>query len=189
MVERAYFARTETEMPERTAEEAAPGRTAGAQPSSRGDIPPAVATAGLVAVLLLAARGSPLLRRALPAPNQAPAGKPAARTSSPGPSKASPSKIRRVLGWVSGALASAEAARNRAAGSGQPASAATGRRKPKAAERSPEAKHAKELHEAETGPDDHARASEPDRGRQATSPTEVPARGWKDVLWRTYEEV
>jgi len=27
------------------------------------------------------------------------------------------------------------------------------------------------------------------RGRQADSPTEIPARGWKDILWRVYERV
>jgi membrane protein len=27
------------------------------------------------------------------------------------------------------------------------------------------------------------------RGRSATSPTEIPAKGWKDVLVRTYEQI
>src|SRR3712207_8899150 len=27
------------------------------------------------------------------------------------------------------------------------------------------------------------------RGREATSPHEIPAKGWKDILWRTYEEI
>ncbi len=27
------------------------------------------------------------------------------------------------------------------------------------------------------------------RGREATTPTDIPAKGWKDVLWRTYEEI
>jgi membrane protein len=31
------------------------------------------------------------------------------------------------------------------------------------------------------------RASEPNRGRRAKTPAEIPARGWKDVLWRTWE--
>ena len=30
-------------------------------------------------------------------------------------------------------------------------------------------------------------AKEPGRGREATSPTQIPTRGWKDVLWRVYE--
>jgi len=37
----------------------------------------------------------------------------------------------------------------------------------------------------------HAPASaalEAGRGREASTPTEIPARGWKDILWRTYEE-
>jgi membrane protein len=33
-----------------------------------------------------------------------------------------------------------------------------------------------------------AAAAEPGRGREAETPTEIPARGWKDVLWRVYEE-
>jgi membrane protein len=31
-------------------------------------------------------------------------------------------------------------------------------------------------------------AAETGRGRSADTPTEIPARGWKDILWRTYEE-
>jgi membrane protein len=33
-----------------------------------------------------------------------------------------------------------------------------------------------------------AAASEPGRGREAATPTQIPAKGWKDILWRTYEE-
>jgi membrane protein len=32
-------------------------------------------------------------------------------------------------------------------------------------------------------------AQERGRGRHADTPTQIPATGWKDVLWRTYEEV
>ena len=28
-----------------------------------------------------------------------------------------------------------------------------------------------------------------DRGRKANSPAEVPAKGWKDILWRTYQQI
>ncbi|WP_028146136.1 YihY/virulence factor BrkB family protein [Bradyrhizobium japonicum] len=28
-----------------------------------------------------------------------------------------------------------------------------------------------------------------DRGRQATSPSDIPARGWKDILWRVYGNI
>src|SRR4051794_30481905 len=34
-----------------------------------------------------------------------------------------------------------------------------------------------------------ARAAQPGRGRGADTPTHIPARGWKDILWRTYEEI
>jgi membrane protein len=36
--------------------------------------------------------------------------------------------------------------------------------------------------------DPHQAASESGRGRKADKPTEIPAKGWKDILWRTYEE-
>jgi membrane protein len=31
------------------------------------------------------------------------------------------------------------------------------------------------------------RAREPNRGRGANTPSEIPARGWKDIVWRTWE--
>jgi membrane protein len=31
--------------------------------------------------------------------------------------------------------------------------------------------------------------AEPGRGRAATSPWRIPLRGWKDIVWRTYQEV
>jgi membrane protein len=34
--------------------------------------------------------------------------------------------------------------------------------------------------------DDLTRAGEPGRGRQAIAPTDIPARGWKDILWRVF---
>ena len=33
------------------------------------------------------------------------------------------------------------------------------------------------------------RAMQPGRGRNATSPWQIPWRGWKDVFWRVYEEI
>jgi membrane protein len=30
---------------------------------------------------------------------------------------------------------------------------------------------------------------QPDRGRQAASPGEIPAKGWKDIFWRVYQEI
>src|SRR4029077_19045563 len=27
------------------------------------------------------------------------------------------------------------------------------------------------------------------RGRHAQSPTAIPSKGWKDILWRTYEQI
>ena len=38
-------------------------------------------------------------------------------------------------------------------------------------------------------PSSREASQEPGRGREATSPTEIPAKGWKDILWRVYEEV
>ena len=34
-----------------------------------------------------------------------------------------------------------------------------------------------------------ARAEESGRGRRARSPARIPWRGWKDILWRTYEQI
>src|ERR1700750_2819979 len=33
------------------------------------------------------------------------------------------------------------------------------------------------------------RSLEPGRGRHASSPWQIPWRGWKDILWRTYERI
>src|SRR5947208_11418244 len=33
------------------------------------------------------------------------------------------------------------------------------------------------------------RTMQPGRGRSADTPTNIPARGWKDILWRTYQEI
>jgi membrane protein len=33
------------------------------------------------------------------------------------------------------------------------------------------------------------RALQPARGRDAIAPWQIPLRGWKDILWRTYEEI
>jgi membrane protein len=30
---------------------------------------------------------------------------------------------------------------------------------------------------------------EPGRGRHAVSPTGIPGKGWKDILWRTYDQI
>jgi hypothetical protein len=35
----------------------------------------------------------------------------------------------------------------------------------------------------------HARAHEPRRGRHADTPWQIPWRGWKDILWRTYQQI
>ena len=35
----------------------------------------------------------------------------------------------------------------------------------------------------------HERAQETGRGRHAQAPWQIPWRGWKDILWRTYEQI
>src|SRR3984957_13432164 len=35
----------------------------------------------------------------------------------------------------------------------------------------------------------HQRAQESGRGRHAQEPWQIPWRGWKDILWRTYEQI
>ena len=38
-------------------------------------------------------------------------------------------------------------------------------------------------------PSSHEASREQGRGREATTPTDIPAKGWKDILWRAYEEI
>src|SRR5690242_6295704 len=43
-----------------------------------------------------------------------------------------------------------------------------------------------------SGPDRHAASrqdTERDRGRSATTPSDIPARGWKDILLRVYKNI
>lgn len=40
-----------------------------------------------------------------------------------------------------------------------------------------------------TGPVDHRRAGQNGRGRHAEAPTQIPARGWWDILWRVKTEM
>lgn len=41
-----------------------------------------------------------------------------------------------------------------------------------------------------SGPEAEEKArTEQDRGRAAETPWQIPAKGWKDILWRTYEEM
>jgi membrane protein len=52
--------------------------------------------------------------------------------------------------------------------------------------KSPEARDAK----SHAGPEAERKGeAEKDRGRVAGSPTEIPAKGWKDIAWRAYEEM
>ena len=40
------------------------------------------------------------------------------------------------------------------------------------------------------GPEaEHAAATEQDRGRTAETPSQIPAKGWKDILWRVYAQI
>ena len=35
----------------------------------------------------------------------------------------------------------------------------------------------------------HVRAAEPGRGRHAKAPWQIPWKGWKDIFWRTYQQI
>ncbi len=53
-------------------------------------------------------------------------------------------------------------------------------------EKAPEARDSK----SHSGADAERKAeTEKDRGRAAEAPTAIPAKGWKDILWRSYEEM
>lgn len=57
-------------------------------------------------------------------------------------------------------------------------------------EKGPGADSARQTSPSHTGDDAHAVArSQTDRGRQATGPTEIPAKGWKDIAMRTYRDM
>jgi membrane protein len=66
-----------------------------------------------------------------------------------------------------------------------PATRAHGRRAP---QRSGQASNEDTGFAEKEHADPKAAASETGRGRHADTPTEIPAQGWKDILWRTYEE-
>jgi membrane protein len=46
--------------------------------------------------------------------------------------------------------------------------------------------HSRSTSDAPASADD---AFAPGRGRHAVSPGGIPAKGWKDILWRTYEQL
>ena len=71
--------------------------------------------------------------------------------------------------------------RREVGGGGTPAHHGPARAEPHAEE--PERKP------SNSAPSSHEASREPGRGREATSPTEIPARGWKDIFWRVYEEI
>ena len=72
--------------------------------------------------------------------------------------------------------------------SGRPAETRYAGKGPKASagEKAPEARDSK----SHSGPEAERKAeTEKDRGRAAETPAEIPAKGWKDILWRSYEEM
>jgi membrane protein len=82
-----------------------------------------------------------------------------------------------VVGWALVRLV-AGGERHPAPASGRPMSPRSGRDRPQADTGFNEKQH----------DDPNRAAAENGRGRDASTPTEIPTQGWKDVLWRTYEE-
>jgi membrane protein len=60
---------------------------------------------------------------------------------------------------------------------------AAGREAARSAERDPR------VQAEPTNAEDRRRARQEGRGRKAQQPTEIPAKGWKDILWRVYAEI
>src|SRR5437764_14529872 len=55
-----------------------------------------------------------------------------------------------------------------------------------------QAKNTPQLHDRSKGmpPGTKERAQQdPDRGRLADTPSDIPAAGWKDILWRVYDNI
>lgn len=99
--------------------------------------------------------------------------------SSPAPS-AMATMAAVVVGWALVRLV--------AGGERQPAPVAG-----RAANRGPGRAQSRQAHEApgfaeKQHADPNQATTEPGRGREAAKPTQIPAKGWKDILWRTYEE-
>jgi membrane protein len=85
-----------------------------------------------------------------------------------------------------------------AAVKGEPASAAArGGRRAKGAAKGPAKREKGEAQiGTEAGAGSHegrdaerVAETESDRGRQAVKPSDIPAKGWKDILWRVYQEI
>jgi membrane protein len=83
-----------------------------------------------------------------------------------------------VLGWALVRLVS---------GSGERHPLPAARRRPSPRPRQTRQPSGSDLAEKQHA-DPNAAAAEKGRGREADKPTEIPAKGWKDILWRTYEE-
>lgn len=96
--------------------------------------------------------------------------------SSPAPS-AMATMAAVVVGWALVRLV-AGGERQAAPVASRPANRRAGRAQPQEAPGFAEKQHA----------DPGQAAAETGRGREADKPTQIPAKGWKDVLWRTYEE-
>lgn len=91
-----------------------------------------------------------------------------------------PSNLWRVLGMLAVSAAAVQALRGRPAPDGSTYA-------PEGA--GPVRRGGKRRPVARPSDRDRARAGDPGRGRTATAPGEIPARGWKDVAWRVYEEI
>jgi membrane protein len=121
---------------------------------------------------------------------------PASRTSTNRTDAASSSMLWRILfGIVAVVLTSLRSRGSRkASAQGRPIRGGAGDAVGIARERKGRSTHPGAGHPAGSGHDpkgaaDGRDAAEPGRGRNVASPTDIPAKGWKDILWRTYEEV
>jgi membrane protein len=85
-----------------------------------------------------------------------------------------PRAIPSMLAALAGVALAAAALRIEDVRTGRPKSA-----KPPGADRSTDEPHSLQV----------KRALEAGRGRSADTPTQIPARGWKDIAWRTWEEI
>ncbi len=82
-----------------------------------------------------------------------------------------------ILGWMFLRLVAGGTRRTAPAAGGRPAGG-QGERSASGLPESGKQHASPEAAQAESG-----------RGRHADTPTEIPAKGWKDVLWRVYEEI
>jgi membrane protein len=112
-----------------------------------------------------------------------------ATTASHPPAKAAPSPLSRLATLLVGLALTKLVAAKRGPAQASPAPRGSAARRPVQSGARPGPAESKTAR-SHTGADAARKEfTEPDRGRAAEAPSEMPAMGWKDILWRVYAQV